>query len=124
MGSLTFPKIFPGIFPTGEINYEGNLFKQEEDMSLGFSDKWITQENRWIDFSSLYMPNGELSSIPGNYDRDAIMVDIKRDTFGIYMTQVKLYAAGNKYDKFFKNSKDLVNWLNKNKAKYVGIDRR
>ena len=74
--------------------------------------------------SYLYTPSGETSSIPGNYDRDAIMVDIKRDTFGIYMTQGKLYAAGNKYDKFFKNSKDLVNWLNKNKAKYVGIDRR
>ena len=72
----------------------------------------------------LNMPDGGESSIPGNYDRDAIMVDIKRDTFGIYMTQGKLYAAGNKYDKFFKNGNDLTNWLNKNKAKYVGIDNR
>ena len=74
--------------------------------------------------SYLYTPTGETSSIPGNNDRDAIMVDIGRDTFGIYMTQGKLYAAGNKYDKFFKNGNDLANWLNKNKAKYVGIDNR
>ena len=72
----------------------------------------------------LYFPDGEVSSIPGNYDRDAIMVDIKNDTFGIYMQNGKLYAAGNKYDKFFKNGNDLAKWLNKNKAKYYGIDRR
>ena len=72
----------------------------------------------------LYMPSGEMSSIPGNYGRDAIMVDIGRDEWGIYMQQGKLYAAGNKYDKFFKNGNDLANWLNKEKAKYVGIDNR
>ena len=72
----------------------------------------------------IYTPDGEVSSIPGNYDRDAIMVDIKNDTFGIYMQQGKLYAAGNKYDKFFKNGNDLANWLNKEKAKYIGIDNR
>ena len=71
----------------------------------------------------LYFPDGEVSSIPGNYDRDAIMVQIKRDTFGIYMNQGKLYAVGS-YDKTFKNGNDLVNWLNKSKAKYLGIDRR
>ena len=72
----------------------------------------------------LNMPDGGESSIPGNNDRDAIMVDIGRDTFGIYMTQGKLYAASNRMDKFFKNSRDLINWLNKNKAKYAGIDNR
>tara|TARA_R110000823_G_scaffold131215_1_gene259547 strand:- start:1 stop:627 length:627 start_codon:yes stop_codon:yes gene_type:complete len=71
----------------------------------------------------LYMPDGELSSIPGNNDRDAIMVQIKRDTFGIYMNQGKLYAVGS-YDKTFKNGNDLANWLNKEKAKYLGIDDR
>ena len=72
----------------------------------------------------LYSPDGSVSSIPGNYDRDAIMVGIKNDTFGIYMQDGKLYAAGNKYDKFFKNINDLAKWLNKEKAKYVGIDNR
>ena len=71
----------------------------------------------------LYFPDGEVSSIPGNYDRDAIMVQIKRDTFGIYMNQGKLYAVGS-YDKTFKNGNDLTNWLNKEKAKYIGIDNR
>ena len=72
----------------------------------------------------LYMPSGEMSSIPGNNDRDAIMVDIGRDEFGIYMQQGKLYAASNRMDKFFKNGNDLIKWLNKNKAKYAGIDNR
>ena len=72
----------------------------------------------------LYTPDGSVSSIPGNYDRDAIVVGIKNDTFKIYMQNGKLYTAGNKYDKFFKNGNDLTNWLNKNKAKYYGIDNR
>ena len=73
--------------------------------------------------SYLYTPTGETSSIPGNNDRDAIMVQIKRDTFGIYMNQGKLYAVGS-YDKTFKNGNDLTKWLNKEKAKYLGIDDR
>ena len=71
----------------------------------------------------LYMPDGSVSSIPGNYDRDAIVVQIKRDSFNIYMNQGKLYAVGS-YDKTFKNGNDLAKWLNTNKAKYIGIDRR
>ena len=42
----------------------------------------------------------------------------------IYMNQGKLYARGNSYDKTFKNGNDLANWLNKEKAKYLGIDDR
>ena len=60
----------------------------------------------------LYMPGGEVSSIPGTYEPDSIIVNIKRDTFKIYN------------DKTFKNEKELVKWLNKEKAKYLGIDRR
>ena len=72
----------------------------------------------------LYMPDGELSSIPGNYDRKAIAIGIKNDTFKIYMQDNKLYTAGDKYDKFFKNGNDLAKWLNKNRAEYYGIDNR
>ena len=87
--------------------------------------KDLLTEGKWsMKGKYLNMPSGETSSIPGNYDRDAIMVGIKNDTFGIYMQDGKLYAAGNKYDKFFKNGNDLANWLNKEKAKYYGIDRR
>ena len=50
----------------------------------------------------LYSPDGSVSSIPGNYDRDAIVVGIKNDTFKIYMQNGKLYTAGDRYDKSFK----------------------
>ena len=87
--------------------------------------KDLLSEGKWkVKGKYLYMPDGELSSIPGNYDRDAIMVGIKNDTFGIYMQDGKLYAAGNKYDKFFKNGNELAKWLDKNRAEYYGIDRR
>jgi len=32
----------------------------------------------------LYMPTGEVSSIPGTYEPDSIIVNIKRDEFKIY----------------------------------------
>ena len=87
--------------------------------------KDLLSEGKWkMKGKYLYMPDGELSSIPGNYDRKAIAIGIKNDTFKIYMQDGKLYTAGNKYDKFFKNGNDLAKWLNKEKAKYVGIDRR
>ena len=70
------------------------------------------------------MPSGETSSIPVPRDNDALVVDIKNDTFNLYRGRKGYYAAGNKYDKSFKNDKELVNWLNKEKAKYQGIDKR
>ena len=72
----------------------------------------------------LYMPGGEVSSIPGTYEPDSIIVNIKRDAFKIYNDKKGIYAIGSKYDKKFKNANDLVKWLNKEKAKYLGIDRR
>ena len=82
-------------------------------------------EGKWkVKGKYLIMPSGETSSIPGNYDRDAIMVDIGRDEFGIHMLKSKPYARGPKYDKSFRNVNDLVKWLNNEKAKYLGIDRR
>ena len=74
--------------------------------------------------SYLYTSTGETTSIPGNNDRDAVIVTIKRDNFKIYMNRNKPYVVGNKYDKEFKNTNDLVKWLNKEKAKYLGIDNR
>ena len=82
-------------------------------------------EGKWkMKGKYLNMPDGEESSIPGNYGRDAIAVGIKNDTFKIYMQNGKLYTAGDRYDKSFKNLNDLANWLNKEKAKYYGIDNR
>tara|TARA_A100001201_G_scaffold20193_1_gene22591 strand:- start:299 stop:574 length:276 start_codon:yes stop_codon:yes gene_type:complete len=70
----------------------------------------------------LYMPGGEVSSIPTHRDRDAIAVNIGYNTFKIYMDGTKPYAYGPKYDKKFKNLNDLTKWLNDSKAKYLGID--
>ena len=73
----------------------------------------------------LYMPGGQMSSIPGSRDRDAIMVNVGRETFAIFFNlRNKLYAASDKYSKEFKNSNDLAKWLNKEKAKYIGIGKR
>ena len=83
-------------------------------------------EGKWgIKGKYLTMPGGEISSIPGPRDRDAIMVNAGRETFAIFFNlRNKLYAASDKYDKEFKNTNDLAKWLNKNKAKYIGIDNR
>ena len=87
--------------------------------------KDLIKEGKWgTKGKYLTMPDGELSSIPGNNDRDAIAVDIGRDEFKIHMLKSKPYAYGPKYDKEFKNVNDLVKWLNKEKAKYAGIDNR
>ena len=86
--------------------------------NLLFEGKWKMQGKY------LSMPDGSISSIPGHRDRDAIAVDIKYDEFKIYMDGSKPYAYGPKYDKIFKNVKDLVKWLNKERAQYAGMDDR
>ena len=72
----------------------------------------------------LNMPSGEVSSLPGAYDNDALKVTIGRESFNIYKGRQGIIAIGDKYSKEFKNGNDLAKWLNKEKAKYVGIDRR
>ena len=73
----------------------------------------------------LYMPDGSMSSIPGDRDREDIVFSIGQKTFRLSSFGPggkKMYIRGD-YDKQFKNANDLAKWLNKNKAKYVGIDR-
>ena len=72
----------------------------------------------------LNMPSGEVSSLPGAYDNDALKVTIGRESFNIYKGRKGVLAVGDSYSKDFKNEKELVNWLNKSKAKYLGIVRR
>ena len=66
----------------------------------------------------------ELQALPGAYDNDALKVTIGRESFNIYKGRSGVLAVGDSYSKDFKNEKELVNWLNKSKAKYLGIDRR
>ena len=81
-------------------------------------------EGKWSIKGKYLEKDGGTTSIPGPYDNDAVVVGIKNDTFNLYKGRHGIYAAGNKYDKSFKNEKELVKWLNKEKAKYYGIDRR
>ena len=71
----------------------------------------------------LIMPGGEMSSIPKGTDRDRLVIQIKYDKFQIYMNQDnRSFSAYGRYSKQFKNLNDLAKWLNKEKAKYIGID--
>jgi len=81
-------------------------------------------EGKWGIKGKYLTKDGGTTSIPGAYDNDAVVIGIKNDTFNLYRGRKGYYAAGNKYDKSFKNDKELVNWLNKEKAKYQGIDNR
>ena len=72
----------------------------------------------------LYMPGGEVSSLPGPYDNDALKVTIGREYFNLYKGRQGIIAIGDSYSKEFKNGNDLAKWLIKSKAKYLGIDRR
>ena len=72
----------------------------------------------------LYMPDGSMSSIPGDRDREDIVFSIGQKTFRLSSFGPggkKMYIRGD-YDKQFKNANDLAKWLNKNKAKYIGLD--
>ena len=73
----------------------------------------------------LYMQDGQMSSIPGDKDRDSIVFSIGQKTMRLSSFGPggkKMYIRGD-YDKEYKNAKDLAKWLNKNKASYVGIDK-
>ena len=69
--------------------------------------------------------DGSITSIPGPYDRDAV---IFRDNSGgdasVYKDNKGIYLDTGRYDKRFRDLKQLANWLNKNKFRYVGIDDR
>ena len=72
----------------------------------------------------IQFPDGEVSSIPGEHDRDAIMVYVGRDLTKIYKQKGKIYIDTGRYDHEVKDGNELVKWLKKNKAKYAGIDDR
>ena len=72
----------------------------------------------------LYMPGGEVSSIPKRRERERILVQIKNEKFQIYDNGFdEFHIIGSRNDYYPKGKKDLERFLNKNKAKYIGIDR-
>ena len=69
--------------------------------------------------------DGSITSIPGPRDRDAVVFDNNRgETAKVYKDTKGLYLDTNRYDKRFKDLKQLASWLNKNNYRYVGIDNR
>ena len=73
----------------------------------------------------LNMPGGEVSSIPTYNERERIIVQIKNEQFKLYSNKPNMFrAVSNKNDVGFDGKDKLEKFLNKNKAKYIGIDRR
>ena len=72
----------------------------------------------------LYMPGGQVTSIPKSHERDAVIFSHPR--FGelkIWQDKGKIYMLGDDFDKYVRTN-ELEKYLNKNKYKYLGIDSR
>ena len=73
----------------------------------------------------LDLGDGDITSLPGPYDRDAVVFRNSRGDALVYRDSKGIYAdINNRSDERFKDLKQLVNWLNKNNYRYVGIDDR
>ena len=73
----------------------------------------------------LTMPGGEVSSIPKRNDRDRIIFQIKNEKFKLFNNGFdEFYLIGDRNDYYPKGKKDLLRFLNKHKAKYIGIGKR
>ena len=110
-----------------KLNIERNkvlMMMGKYGKKLSVNEGTLTEGKFQMKGKYLYMPGGEVSSLPGAYDNDALKVTIGRESFNIYKGRRGVLAVGDSYSKDFKNEKELVNWLNKSKAKYIGIDRR
>ena len=69
--------------------------------------------------------DGSITSLPGPYDRDAVIFsDNRGGDIKVYRDSKGIYLDTGKYDKRFKDLKQLASWLNKNKYRYIGIDDR
>ena len=84
----------------------------------------ILSEGKWkFKGKHLTMPGGEVSSIPRRNERDRIVIRIKNEEFRLYDNKYdEFHIIGSRNDYFAKGKKDLLRFLNKHKAKYIGID--
>ena len=72
----------------------------------------------------LHVPDGGLTSIPKRNERDRLIFQIKNEKFKLYDNGFnEFHLIGDRNDYYPKGTKDLERFLNKNKAKYIGIDR-
>ena len=59
--------------------------------------------------------DGDITSIPGPYEKSAVVFDNNRgETANVYKDNKGLYLDTNRYDKRFRDLKQLAKWLNKN----------
>jgi hypothetical protein len=69
--------------------------------------------------------DGSITSIPGPYERSAVVFsDNRGNEVKVYTDNKGIYLDTGRYDKRFRDLKQLANWLNKNNFRYVGIDDR
>ena len=74
---------------------------------------------------NLVMPGGEISSIPKRNDRDRIIFQLKNEKFKLFNNGFdEFYLIGDRNDYYPKGKKDLLRFLNKHKAKYIGIGKK
>ena len=72
----------------------------------------------------LIVPGGGLTSIPTRNERERIIFQIKNEKFQIYDNGFnEFHVIGSRNDYYPKGTKDLERFLNKNKAKFIGVDR-
>jgi|TARA_R100000789_G_scaffold72806_1_gene68527 hypothetical protein len=73
----------------------------------------------------LDLGDGDITSLPGPYDRDAVVFRNNRGEALVYRDNKGIYVdVNNRSDERFRDLKQLVKWLNKNNYRYVGIDDR
>ncbi len=73
----------------------------------------------------LDLGGGDITSLPGPYDRDAVVFRNNRGNALVYRDKKGIYVdVNNRSDERFRDLKQLVKWLNKNNYRYVGIDDR
>ena len=110
-----------------KLNIERNkmlMMMSKYGKKLSVNEGTLTERKFEMKGKYLYMPDGSMSSIPGDRDREDIVFSIGQKTFRLSSFGPggkKMYIRGD-YDKQFKNANDLAKWLNKNKAKYIGLD--
>jgi hypothetical protein len=100
--------------------------RQFESVKLGDIVKDILSEGKFkFKGKYLYMPGGEVSSIPKRNERERIIFQIKNEKFKLYDNGFnEFHLIGDRNDYYLKGTKDLLRFLNKYKAKYIGIGKR
>ena len=73
----------------------------------------------------LTMPGGQVSSIPKRNERERIIVQVKNEKFKLCDNGFsEFHLIGDRNDYYPKGEKDLLRFLNKHKAKYIGIGKK